>query len=118
MELALFVQVKTVVAGADPIAVVIDQRVIQREKLERAINIQNRREGGFELISRSFVEDFAKIDQGPPRLRVILRFDRVNPLVRFRVIAEVNQRRLWIGSRAPSSGCPWSCQNSRGQILC
>ena len=91
VELALLIQIYVVVAGANPIAIIIDQRMLHRQKSQRLVDVENRRELLFQLIRRRLVQDSTELDQRFPRFLFILALDRVDALVRRRIIAQIRQ---------------------------
>ena len=75
MKFSIWVKVNAVVARSCPIAITIDRRNIDGEKPKGAINVKNWTKGFLKLVGRSLVKDFAKIDQGLPRLLFVFGFD-------------------------------------------
>ena len=66
MKFTVGIKVDAVVATANPIAVVIDQRDIERKEFQRAINIENWLELFGELIDGGLVENLAQLHQRVP----------------------------------------------------
>ncbi len=91
VEAALLVLIDVVVARARPVAVAVDQRDVERQELERAVDVQDRRERRFELSGGVWFRTFVKRDQIRPALRVVLARDLVEPLVVLDALAEVVQ---------------------------
>jgi hypothetical protein len=69
VELALLVQVNVVVAGARPVAVVVDQRLVQRQKFQRPVDVEDRLQRRLQLVHRRLVQHLAQVDQRRPALR-------------------------------------------------
>ena len=66
MEAPLRVEIEIVVAGAHPIAVVVDEHVFERQKLERSVDIEQRRQRGLQLVRRRLVQHATKLDEAGP----------------------------------------------------
>ena len=91
MEAAFAVLVNAVIAGANPIAVVVDQDIFERQELQRAVNIQEGSKSRHQLVRRGFIQDLAELDEVGPDLRIILGLDLVKALCRCDVLAQVVQ---------------------------
>ena len=89
VELALGVEVQAVVAGPDPVPVVVDQGHVEGQKPEQPVHVEDRFQRLFELVRRGLVEDFAHVDEGLPRLLAVRRLDLVPPLVVLGLVPEV-----------------------------
>src|ERR1044071_5950641 len=64
METALLILIQTVVAAANPIPIVVDECIFEGEKLQGAINVQQRLQHLFQLVGGRFVQHVAKLDEG------------------------------------------------------
>jgi hypothetical protein len=89
VELAGGVAVETVVAGARPVAVAVDQRHFDRQEFQRAVDVEQRRQRRFELVGRRLIQDLTELRQRLPRLGIVLGLDFVERLVLRRILAEV-----------------------------
>ena len=94
MEFPGRVSVQAVVAGTRPIAVIIHERVIEGEKPQRAVNVQNRRQRCRDAIGGGLAEKFAELDQGGPLRRVVLALDFVDLLIVRGSVAEIRKTGL------------------------
>ena len=56
VEAALRVLIDAVVARARPVAVAVDERHVEREELQRAVDVEDRHQRGFELLGRRLVQ--------------------------------------------------------------
>src|SRR5262245_27579055 len=89
MKATLVVLIDAVVAGADPIAVVVDQSVIESEKLQSAVDVQQRRKSLLQFVRQCFVKNFTELHQSGPRLFVVFALDLIDALVWRRLVSEV-----------------------------
>ena len=62
MELAFSILVDAVITGTRPIAIAIDRCDIDSQKPEHSVQVEDRIELLDQLVSRCFVQDFAKLD--------------------------------------------------------
>ena len=60
VELPLRVAVEAVVAGPNPVAVVVDEGDVQGQEPEQAVDVEDRLEGGFELVGGVSLSDLAQ----------------------------------------------------------
>ena len=68
----LFVPIDAVIAGADPVAVIVDERIVEREEAQGTVHVQNGFQCGLQLVGRRLIEDSAQFDQSLPGLGVVL----------------------------------------------
>src|SRR5262249_7405307 len=61
VELPFRVAIEAVVAGANPVAVLVDRGVVQSEEPEHTLDIEHRLERLLELVERRFVQRFAEL---------------------------------------------------------
>jgi hypothetical protein len=90
---APFVEIQVVIAAPGPIAVAVDQHIVERQEPERAIDVQDRRERPFELVRRCRVQDPGQADQRVPGPPVVPVPDLEQPLVGFGIVAGVLEAR-------------------------
>ena len=89
VELAFFIHVEAIVAGADPVAVIVNQGDIECQELQCPFDVQQWFDGGGQVAGRRFVENFAELDQRLPGLVIIFRFDFISAAVVFNFIADI-----------------------------
>ncbi len=66
VEAPLLVLIDAVVARACPVAVAVDERHIQRQEPQRAVDVEDRIERGFQLVGRRLVQDTEQLDESRP----------------------------------------------------
>ena len=98
VEPTLRILVQGVVAGADPVAVVVDQGILDREEAQGSVDVEDRGQRRLELFGRGLVQDAGQLDQVLPGLLVVLALQVVDLLVGGRIVAEVCQRTAAIGA--------------------
>ena len=69
VKLPVLVPVDAVVAGPRPVAVAVDERDVEREEPQRAVDVEDRLERRLELRRRRLVQHLAQLDERRPRLR-------------------------------------------------
>ena len=73
--------IEAVVARPRPVAVTVDEGVVDGEEPERAVDVEQRREREFELVWRRLVRTRVNSISACPRRRVVLGLDLVGALV-------------------------------------
>ena len=90
VKLALLVQIDAVVAGSNPIAIAVDERVVEREEPQQSVDVEHRLKCGFQFFRRRFVERLAELDERLPGFVAVV-FDLVTAFVIFGVVTDVFQ---------------------------
>ena len=98
MEAPLGILVERVVAGANPIAVVVDERILNRQESQRPVDVEDRCEGRLQFVGRSLVEDPGELDQILPGLVAVLALEVVDLLVRGGLKSQVGKGAATIGA--------------------
>ena len=91
MEHALLIAIDRVVAGTNPVAVAVDERVVECQEPECLVDVEHRRESRFELSERCLVERLAELDQRLPVLGVVIRLQAEGSFVIVDVVTDVLQ---------------------------
>ena len=89
VELALVILEEIVVARASPISVTVNQRHIQGQEPEQAVDVEDRRECLLQLIGRCLIERVAERNQVFPGLLIILRLDLESSPIFRDILAQV-----------------------------
>ena len=105
VETPIRVLVKSVIAGATEVAVVIYQHVVQRKKPKRTVNVKNRGKFRFKLIIGGYLKNFAQLNQILPRVWCFLhvRFQLVSFLIAGGLISIINQPAAATGRHLPTN---------------
>ena len=91
MEDSLPIEEDRIVTGANPIAVAVDQRIVERQKPEHLVDIEHWRESLLKLIEWRFIERFAQLDQRLPILVAVVGLQAEGLFVVVDVVADVLQ---------------------------
>ena len=98
MEASLGILIERVVTGADPIAVVVDERILDRQEAQGSVDVEDRSEGRLQLVGWSLIEDPGELDQVLPRLLTVLALEVVDLLVGSGLIAQVGEGAATVGA--------------------
>ena len=93
MECAVRVLVEAVIARARPVAVVVDERVVERQEAEGPVDVQNGCQSRLEPARWRLIQDLAQVDEVRPRFGIVFGLDLEEAPVGPRIVSEVFETR-------------------------
>ena len=99
VESPILIEEQAVIAGPHPVAIPVDQRCIECQKPQGAIDIQNRIQCRLQLVQRCLSQHLGQLDEGFPVFCLVFGLDREDLLVTRDVVAHVLET-------APAPGAP------------
>ena len=85
------IEIDRIITGSNPIAIAVNQSIIQCQEPESLVDIQHRGECLFQLINWRFVKRLTKLDQGAPGFIVFICFECITRFVALDIVAEIFQ---------------------------
>ena len=98
MEASLGILIESVVTGANPIAVIVDERILDGEEAQGSVDVEERCERRLQFAGWSLIEDPGELDQILPGLLAVLALEVVNLFVGSGLVPQVGESAATIGA--------------------